>query len=157
MATALAERPQKDAAPTAPRTVCFVCTGNTCRSPMAAAVFNFLHAGEAVRAVSCGIAAREGDPIHPNAVAALHAEGIPCTPTNNYEAHTARQITPDIAAACEKIFCLSPAHLSALLFYLPEQAGKLTLLGDIPDPFGGDVDLYCQTLRRIREALTKNE
>lgn len=157
MTTVMPELQKQEVRKDTPRTVCFVCTGNTCRSPMAAAVYNDLHAGENVRAVSCGIAAHEGDPIHPNAVAALRAEGIPCTPNNNYEAHMARMATPELLSGCDRIWCLSPSHLRTLLFAMPELAGKLALLGDIPDPFGGDVDLYRETLRRIREALRDSE
>ncbi|MDD4774829.1 MAG: hypothetical protein PHZ09_14705, partial [Eubacteriales bacterium] len=64
-----------------PLRVCFVCTGNTCRSPMAAAVTNHLCA-EHVEAISCGLYPDAGMPISTNAVTALQNAAITSTESN---------------------------------------------------------------------------
>lgn len=133
--------------------VCFVCTGNTCRSPMAAAVYNYLHRGEKTRAISAGIAACDGDPIHPYALEALRAEGIPCTPENDYEHHKAQLITREIVESSNEILCMTPSHLVGLLCSFPDSATKFSAPYEIPDPFGGDPDYYREILRRIIAAL----
>ena len=59
--------------------ICFICTGNTCRSPMAEAVANALAKEKGhtdLRAFSAGLYANANDPIAPNAVAALEAAGL---------------------------------------------------------------------------------
>jgi protein-tyrosine-phosphatase len=90
-----------------PRTVCFVCTGNTCRSPMAQAVANALAAQALsgfppsirklmkppVEAFSAGLYANDGEPIAQNAVAALENAGVASVATHDYHAHTAHGLT----------------------------------------------------------------
>ena len=58
------------------RIYCFVCTGNTCRSPMAEALLNHVGAAHGFFACSRGIAAQSGAPISENACLALEAAGI---------------------------------------------------------------------------------
>ena len=93
-----------------PTLVCFVCTGNTCRSPMAEATVNHLFrvppvctacdmqrvlSMPSVRATSAGLYGA-GDPIAKNAVRALEAADIPSTPDNDYKNHISRPINPEI-------------------------------------------------------------
>ena len=75
--------------------VCFVCTGNTCRSPMAQAVTNHLakKLGRDLTAFSRGLYALDGDPIASCAIAALEGAGI--EPTADHDtAGTPRAISP---------------------------------------------------------------
>ena len=137
--------------------VCFICTGNTCRSPMAAAVYNHLHKGEPCRAISCGTAAADGDPIHPNAVEALKKAGIDSGPGNDYEGHLSQPITRQIVDKADQLICLSSSHALAVLCGFPDCASKISVLGDIADPWGGDQDTYDQTLAQIMEALSPDE
>ena len=60
------------------RTIAFVCTGNTCRSPMAEAIFNDMAEknGVCVRAESFGIATSTGLPVSENSVIACKEIGI---------------------------------------------------------------------------------
>lgn len=135
------------------RRVCFVCTGNTCRSPMAAAVYNHLHRGEPTHAVSRGLSARAGSPIHPFAVEALRRAGIPNTPKNDYEHHLSAPVDDGIMRWADEIVCLTSRHAMTLLCAYPAYAARISVLGEIADPWGGTQEDYDRALREIREAL----
>lgn len=143
----------KDARTKDIRVYCFVCTGNTCRSPMAAAVLNHYGAPQGVFAFSRGIAAAVGEPISENAVKALEEAGIPAEGRNDYASHRAMQFTHEDFDRCDGVFAISPTHAQALMFSFPEYAGKIRVLGDIADPFGGDLTQYKNTLGEITDAL----
>ena len=71
--------------------VLFVCTGNTCRSPMAAALFNQMAAGSAYQAESAGLAAFTGDPASEASVRTMaYLGGI------DLSSHRSRSLTPGL-------------------------------------------------------------
>lgn len=132
-----------------PLRVCFVCTGNTCRSPMAAAVTNHLCAGR-VSAVSCGLYPTVGSPISPNAVTALKNAGIPCTDENNYEHHTAREATSTLLSSCDRIYGMSDRHTMLLITEFPAHATRIySLPQEISDPWSGSQETYDRCLAKI--------
>ncbi len=135
------------------RRVCFVCTGNTCRSPMAAALYNHLHENEPTCAVSAGLCAHEGDPIALNALLALRSRGVLSSDKNNYEAHTATMLTKAIIDASDAVYALTSRHYLSLCTAFPEDIDKFFLLGEIADPYGASLAVYQQTLTEIEEAL----
>lgn len=138
----------------APSRICFVCTGNTCRSPMAAAVFNSFDKLTDTTAVSCGLCARDGDPISRKAVAALKAKGIASSQFNDYEHHRARKVSESIMSQCDRIIGITESHALALISEFPKYASKITsMTRDIPDPFGRDQDCYLRTLDAIIDCL----
>ena len=110
--------------------IVFVCTGNTCRSPMAAALFR-AHDGEArtgLTASSAGMFAHEGLPASENAVLAVRELG------GALSAHRARQLPLErFPQAADKIYTLS---------------GR-----DVGDPFGGDLTVYRASAAAIDEAI----
>lgn len=136
----------------------FVCSGNTCRSPMAAAIGNAEIAarlqipldaqGQArVRAVSAGLSARAGMPMTPEAQSALRALGIHALP------HSARNLTAELARQVEKIFCMTQSQRRAVIDMVPEAAAKTQCLdpeGDVEDPLGGEPAVYVNCARRIQ-------
>lgn len=135
------------------RVYCFVCTGNTCRSPMAAAVLNHYGAAHGIFAFSRGIAAAVGEPISQNAAKALEEDGIPSEGRNEYLRHRALQFEKDDFERCDGVFAISPSHANALIMAFPEYAGKVRVLGNISDPFGGDLERYKACLCDIRDSI----
>ena len=165
------EKPLAEGVPTAmeaPLTVCFVCTGNTCRSPMAAALLNDrtrippvcsmcdverLVNTKRIRAVSAGLFAT-GAPIAPNAVKALENAGVLPHADNLYTAHRSQGLDPETAEACDKIIGMTGAHALQLMTAFPEYASKITCMPvDIPDPYGGNEAEYDACLAAIRDGL----
>ena len=151
-----------------PLVVCFVCTGNTCRSPMAQAVANALAEREAERfptavrdcvtrrleADSAGLYAVEGDPISERAVEALEEAGIASVPHADYHRHTARTVTETDVARADFLVAMSTGHAMELLMRFPEAARKILCMPHpIPDPFGGDLACYRACLAEIKAGV----
>lgn len=136
----------------------FVCSGNTCRSPMAAAIGNaeiaarlrvpFETAWRAnVLAVSAGLSARVGAPMTPEAQEALRSLGVPA------RAHAAQNLTEEMTHSADKIFCMTQAQRKALIEMIPSAAFKTHCLdpaADVDDPIGGGPSDYINCAERIR-------
>lgn len=132
-----------------PLHICYVCTGNTCRSPMAAAVTNHFCAGH-VNAVSCGLYPNTGSPISANAVTALKNAGVFCTDDNNYAYHTSREATITLLEPCDRIYGMTGRHTMILMTEFPELASKIySMPREITDPWGGGLDTYERCLDDI--------
>lgn len=166
MDTASLLQKELDGVTPAPRRILFVCTGNTCRSPMAAALLNDLAhpreicsaAGEVARsryvACSAGLYANDGEPITPAAASALQEAGVVSRPDNDYLSHRARTVDAEMVAEADEIVGLTASHAMQLLLRFPEAASKIrTLPVDISDPFGGDAAAYRDCLSRLRYAI----
>ena len=152
------------------RLVCFVCTGNTCRSPMAEAVFNHIARvpeictacdieklinAKRIRAVSAGLAAF-GEPISKHACEALEEAGIPSLPDNDYKAHVAREIDIETMRSAELVVGISSSHAMRLMAEYPQFASKITCMPeDISDPYGGSLEVYRKCLEQIRGGVEK--
>ncbi|MDR3207067.1 MAG: low molecular weight protein arginine phosphatase [Oscillospiraceae bacterium] len=132
-------------------TVLFVCTGNTCRSPMAAGLFNAAAraAGLAARGVSRGLAVGGPDPATPEAVHAAAAYGA------DISGHRAAAADGVTAAAADHIYAMTRGHLNALARLFPDCVGKMDTLAafDIADPYGGSQDVYDEVCRQIADAV----
>ena len=120
--------------------ILFVCTGNTCRSPMAEGYLRSLGIDN-IEVKSCGLAA-DGSAVCENAVLALAEKGI------DISGHISRQITAEDVEWADKIICMSNSHMAYLEPYAKE---KISVLGDgIFDPFICGLDVY----RRCRDEIT---
>lgn len=138
----------------APIRVCFVCTGNTCRSPMAAAVLNELGNGR-YAAMSAGISANVGESIAVNAVKALEKAGIRCTADNDYASHRAIQIDELMIRSCDRIIAMTGSHFISLIMLTdPKDAKKIECMpNDIPDPYMGSEAEYERCLEAITHGI----
>ena len=148
------ECPEKIASDTdATVKICFVCSGNTCRSPMAAAVLNHLGKGAYICS-SAGLCAVAGDVISPNSVRALTLAGIESTPENNYKEHRARETSDELLERFDTIVAISRSHMINLICSYPHLADKITVMSrDIPDPFMCGEQTYVKCLETITECL----
>lgn len=142
--------------------VCFVCTGNICRSPMAESVFR-------TRVREAGLDGRvevdsagtdgwhEGDGADPRTVSVLEENGYD-------SAHTARRFQSSWFSRLDLVIALDSGHLRALRRLAPtqEDAAKVRLLRsydpaagadlDVPDPYYGGVDGFVECLEMVEAA-----
>jgi len=134
--------------------VLFVCTGNTCRSPMAAAWLNHYGGEAGICASSAGLFPCVGQPISQNAVLALADAGIPATADNRYDLHEAVRITAEMIENADAVVGISRSHTMNLICEFPAFASKiLSMPKDIPDPYGGSAEDYAECLFMISDAV----
>lgn len=130
--------------------ILFVCTGNTCRSPMAEGIFRRMMQeeglGERVLCQSAGLTPVEGEPAAENAVLACREVGV------DLSGHTARKLTGEEIPMWDLFFTMSKTH-----GYILEQAGvpplKIYIPSYIPDPFGGSLEVYRQCRDKLSAEL----
>ncbi|MEU9118671.1 low molecular weight protein-tyrosine-phosphatase [Streptomyces sp. NPDC048506] len=148
---------------TDPFRICFVCTGNICRSPMAESVFRARLTEDGLDGLvdvdSAGTGGwHEGDGADPRTVAVLRAGGYP-------SAHTARQFRTSWFDRLDLVIALDSGHLRELrrLARTAQDAAKVRLLRsyaadsvaddlDVPDPYYGGFEDFEECLEQIEEA-----
>jgi len=141
----------------------FVCTGNTCRSPMAEGMFSKYLAEKiqckvdqldkmGYKIFSAGVMDLVGMPASPEAVATCAAKGI------DIKAHTSRTLSPQLIEGCDFIFVMSGMHRERVIALNPEAANKCSLLAEnkeIFDPIGQAQQVYNDCGELIAKAVKK--
>jgi len=142
--------------------VLFVCTGNTCRSPMAETIFKQLaaerlgcrpdeleHAGIVV--ASAGIAAWGGGAASAGAVEAMRECGA------DLSAHESQPVTDTLVRQADIIWTMTASHRAAIIAQYPDAGGRTAVLSpdrvDVIDPIGGPVATYRTCAEQIRQHL----
>jgi protein-tyrosine phosphatase len=142
--------------------VLFVCTGNTCRSPMAAGLLTHLLPDEKkakYKAVSAGTLALRGQPASGPTVQVMQELGI------NISEHRSQPLSAALTEKADLVLALSGEHAEIIRESFPEAARKTFLLSeyadktagpvDIPDPMGRPIETYRLVRDRIREYVSK--
>jgi protein-tyrosine phosphatase len=140
-----------------PCRVVFVCTGNTCRSPLAEALCKKRLAARLGCSVdelpargflvlSAGLAAMMGGEAAPEAVETARELGA------DLAGHRSQPLTRELLAQADHVIAMTRGHLRALAGQ-PGPAPRLLAPEDIPDPIGGPPEVYRECARRIEAAL----
>lgn len=139
--------------------ILFVCSGNTCRSPMAAYIAAALKETQFPHSNFCfdsaGIATSDGYPATDHAIEALEEWHI------DMRGHRSKKFQPYMVELADCIICMTEMHKKALIHDFPEAEAKIFVIGelsgsgrDIPDPYMGSLELYCRTRDALKEEIS---
>ncbi len=138
-------------------TILFVCSGNTCRSPMAKGILEKIFEKEKVSVYSAGTIARKGSLPSEFAIIAAQKYGA------DISHHLSSPLTKELINDANLILVMSPKHKNAIFELVPEAKSKIFLLREyasdineeIEDPVGAPLAVFEKVAAIINENLLK--
>lgn len=138
--------------------ILFVCTGNTCRSPIAVAIARRVAEERGLADLdlgSAGTSAVDGQPASDGALLVGIERQL------DLAEHRARQLTPELVELADLILVMGPHHLERVealggagkAYLLTDYATRSTDGRPVTDPFGGDLDAYRATVDELESEI----
>jgi len=139
--------------------ILFVCTGNTCRSPMAVALLRHMAPHLNLEIRSAGTAASPGAPASPVAIEAMHEVNV------DLSDHRSSSLDGYMLEEADIIFCMAERHRKHIVGWFKSVEDKVYLLRefdperadadypDVPDPIGRDISVYRHALTMIERSM----
>ncbi|HHQ1150043.1 TPA: low molecular weight protein arginine phosphatase [Listeria innocua] len=130
--------------------ILFVCTGNTCRSPLAEKILQNMRPDLEVR--SAGTRALDGVTISENSREILLQMNLPGE-------HAAKKITEADIDWADEVYVMTKNHQAELKSIFPAASNKIQLISedetDITDPYGGPIEQYEITYYELKSAISE--
>ena len=129
-------------------TILFLCTGNTCRSPMAECIFRSLAKERKHLVRSAGVYATDGDRASMGAQRAMQRRGL------SLENHRARKLTLRMLQEADLVVGMTPAHIQIMQEMFPDmRVSAISLNPPVSDPYGGNDNDYERAALQLEERL----
>lgn len=123
--------------------IMFICSGNTCRSPLAEGLFKkYLQDNDItdIDVGSAGVGAFPGDDVSVNSILVAGSRGV------DISSHRARNINPEHLLTTDLFCCMSDSHKQVLLRHCDEN--KIIVL-NVPDPYGRPIEIYEECAKQL--------
>jgi protein-tyrosine-phosphatase len=141
------------------KTLLFVCSGNTCRSPLAQVMTSALLAEAGVddwEVDSAGLAALTSTPASERAIDVAAEQGL------DLSQHSSKPLSVQLLEQAQLVLVMTESHKRSLLTAAPQFAAKIHTLksfagqsGDVDDPYGGDLHRYREAAGEIHRLITR--